>query len=403
MSIPTGVPVNLRTRGKKEFVFLSVQASPGVSVDCWKADDASGRQRWIFERVSDAKYTIRIAEGGRPWFLTARDGKAILVPTAEHAWVTAACADGGWSLCAESCPSFGFMSVHDDSWDNGADLWSSVGPEMRQTWFLEKVAAPAPAKKTNVPPEASARLAASCGLSELQVDAIQSLVACPENSTTNWARAYGFAKFLGDGRGITFGIVGFCSGTGDGIIVLDELFKRSRGHPLCRFRDAMRKTRGENRSGLGGFEAAAKASEADAAYREAQWVVADKLYWTFARDYCAKKGRCTSRPGPVLKSPLAIGAMYDTSLNHGSEPSSFKKIEQGMSDRNSGDEGRWIKDFMESRFKLLKSGYQDLDTSGTGARARIWQQLVNEKNWRLDRPIAVYNGKGAYWDSQFIK
>ena len=55
-----------------------------------------------------------------------------------------------------------------------------------------------------------------------------------------------------------------------------------------------------------------------------------------------------------------------------------------MGDRNAGDEGRWLKDFMESRYKLLKSGYQSLDTSGTGARARIWQQ----HRWRVS--IAIF-------------
>ena len=171
--------------------------------------------------------------------------------------------------------------------------------------------------------------------------------------------------------------------------------------PVSKDAGAMAKTRGEDRTGLGGFEAAAKASADNAAYREAQWSVATDLYWKFAVDYCAKKGRSTGRPGPVMKSPLAIGAMYDTALNHG--PNGFGKIEKGMADATSGPEGRWITDFEESRYRLLKSGYQDLDTSGTGARARIWQQLVKEGNWDLKRPINVYKGNGAYWGAQVIR
>ena len=399
MSVPTGVPVNLRTRGKATHNFLSVA---GTLVDCWSGDDASGRQRWTFSPVPDSstKYAIRMCEPGREWFLTARDGKVAVAPTAEHAWVVSPRAGGGFDIVVDGAPAFGFLSAHDDGWDNGVDLWSSNDGSGRQTWYAESLPT---APKTNVPSGAAARLAAACGLSELQIDAIQSLVACPENSTTNWARAYGFAKFLGDGRGTTFGIVGFCSGTGDGVLVLRKTAARDASCPVSKYAGAMAKTRGEDRAGLGGFEAAAKSSADNAAYREAQWSVATDLYWQFAFDYCAKKGRSTGRPGPVMKSPLAIGAMYDAALNHGAEPSSFKKIEQGMANQGAGDEGRWIKDFMESRYKLLKSGYQDLDTSGTGARARIWQQLVNEKNWQLARPINVYSGAGAYWGKQYIR
>ena len=397
MSIPTGVLVNLRTRGKATNNFLSVA---GTQVDCWSADDASGRQRWVFSPVPESatKYTIRMDEPGRKWFLTGRDGKVVVAPTAEHAWVVAPRAGGGFDIVADGSPEFGFLSVHDDSWDNGVDLWSSNDGSGRQTWYAEPLPT---APKTNVPPGAAARLAAACGLAELQIDAIQSLVACPENSTTNWARAYGFAKFLGDGRGITFGIVGFCSGTGDGVLVLRKTAAVDASCPVSKYAGAMAKTRGEDRTGLGGFEAAAKASADNAAYREAQWSVATDLYWKFAVDYCAKKGRSTGRPGPVMKSPLAIGAMYDTALNHG--PNGFGKIEKGMADATSGPEGRWITDFEESRYRLLKSGYQDLDTSGTGARARIWQQLVKEGNWDLKRPINVYKGNGAYWGAQVIR
>ena len=51
-SIPANVPVNIRTRGKAVYNFLSVA---GTQVDCWSSDDASGRQRWAFEPATTGR------------------------------------------------------------------------------------------------------------------------------------------------------------------------------------------------------------------------------------------------------------------------------------------------------------------------------------------------------------
>ncbi|MEO5921220.1 MAG: chitosanase [Pseudolysinimonas sp.] len=42
-----------------------------------------------------------------------------------------------------------------------------------------------------------------------------SLVSTAENSSTDWRAQYSYIEDIGDGRGYTAGIIGFCSGTGD--------------------------------------------------------------------------------------------------------------------------------------------------------------------------------------------
>ena len=91
--------------------------------------------------------------------------------------------------------------------------------------------------------------------------------------------------------------------------------------------------------------------------------------------------------------------MYDTALNHGGSVNSFGHIVKKMRDPNARDEGAWIKDFCAARKALLKSGFQDLDTSGTGDRANIWIKLVDEGNWSLARPIKVARG---YWGANLV-
>jgi hypothetical protein len=339
--------------------YLSVGGENSTLVDLFVKDDGSGRQRFF----------VRRAEGGAEgeFNIIVSGGKDVGAPTFLSAWAV-----------AETDPARGIV-LYDR--DDGSG---------RQRFTFEE--APAPA--TAVPPGAVDLLGSIAGLTSLQIDTIQKLVACPENGSTNWESAYGFAKRLGDGRGITFGIVGFCSGTGDGVLVLEDLAKRDPNHRLVKYIPAMKKTKGENCAGLDGFEVDAKASKDDVAYHEAQWAISVKQYWSFAADYRAKKGRASSRPGPAFSSPLSIGAFFDVALNHGAEPTSFKYITDRMQNQNAGDEARWLLDFLESRRKILKSGYQHLDTSGTGDRCGIWKKLVDERNWNLDRPITVANG---YW------
>src|SRR5262245_29952809 len=41
------------------------------------------------------------------------------------------------------------------------------------------------------------------------------LVSSAENSSLDWKAQYKYIEDIGDGRGYTAGIIGFCSGTGD--------------------------------------------------------------------------------------------------------------------------------------------------------------------------------------------
>lgn len=58
------------------------------------------------------------------------------------------------------------------------------------------------------------------------------------------------------------------------------------------------------------------------------------------------------------------------------------------------DELRWFADFAESRRKMLKSGFQHLDTSKTGDRCTLWTKIAESGNTMLKRPIECFPG---YW------
>lgn len=381
---------NLRGRGECSVAnFLSVPAE-AAAVDVWASDDASGRQRWRFKSIG-SKFMVFVS-GGR------KDDRLFLTALPEGGGVTLAPRDNShaqrWRL-RRVVPE-PFVEVDDDG--NDGDDESDDPP-----------AAPVPppssvqvqVRATQVPRQAAVQLLKLTGLAEAQVDTILQLVSLPENGHPKWWQNYGFIKFLRDGRGYTATLFGACSGTGDLNMIFNELEVIKPGHPLLKYHDALRKKRGDDVKGIEPLLKLVPAAAEDPAWREAVWRVYVNLYWRFAAEFAEKKGACAQRPGPVLALAVSRGFMLDTAINHGAGMSSFADIMKRMPPgvRETRDELDWMHAFIDARYGMLKSGYQQLDTSGTGDRCKLWRGLLDDSNFALARPIAAYRG---YWGTQLI-
>ena len=255
-----------------------------------------------------------------------------------------------------------------------------------------------PPVDTRVPSDVVPQLAL-LGFSEENVDTILSLICLPENSSTEWWKQYNYAELLRDGRGWTVTLYGACSGTGDLLMILQELQKMNPKHPLVKYIQPMEKVKGDNIRGLENLGKDINRLGEDIEWQTAVWKIYIRLYWNFARNFADK---LINRPGPKLTSPLTRGFMIDTALNHGANLESFAPILNKMKNKNETDENKWFLDFCESRRQLLKSGFEDLDTSGTGDRAVLWATLMKQGNLNLKRPIKCDTGD-YYWGSQTIK
>ena len=78
------------------------------------------------------------------------------------------------------------------------------------------------------------------------------LVSSAENSSLDWKAQYTYIEDIGDGRGYTGGIIGFCSGTGDMLEVVQDYANREPGNGLAKYLPALRKVNGtDSHSGLG--------------------------------------------------------------------------------------------------------------------------------------------------------
>lgn len=215
-----------------------------------------------------------------------------------------------------------------------------------------------------------------------QAETIQSLVAIPENSTTNWQKAYGYIEDISDGRGATCGIVGFCSGTGDLLGVIYELKKIEPNHELVKFIPALKKVNGSaSTAGLDEFTKVFKQSGGDQSLRQAQWNVLVRLYWKPAHDTCKKYG---------LKSTLALYFIYDTCLNLGNAAMAKKVKVKAPSE--GGDEKEWLKQYLIERRAYMKA----TDNFGPVDRVDMQMKILESGNMELTRPIknmVCYKGK----------
>jgi len=255
------------------------------------------------------------------------------------------------------------------------------------------VTPPTSPSDTHIPADVVAQLE-SIGYDEYMADTILSLISLPENSTTSWWTNYNFAKCLGDGRGWTVSLFGACSGTGDLLMILVELQKINPNHKLCKYIHPMKKTIGDDITGLENLGKDIVYMGDDEDWQCAVWKIYIKLYWTFANDFASKTGSCDKRPGPKLTLPVTRGFMVDVSINHGPDLMSLTPIIRKMKNKSEPDELRWCLDFLEARRQLLKAGYKSLDTSGTGDRCILWSDIIKSNNLHLKRPINCHNG---YW------
>ena len=246
----------------------------------------------------------------------------------------------------------------------------------------------------HVPQSTQADIGRLVGLSGEQADTVLQLISLAENGEVAWWKHYNYIERLGDGRGYTVTIFGACSGTGDLLMIFDELATLSPQHPLLKYRAALKKCKGEHVCGIEGLLKDIPRLGDDTAWQAAVWKVYLDLYWKFAKDFAAKTGECASRPGPVLTTALAKGFCVDTAINHGPDMDSFAKILKRMAKPQERDEARWLEDFMRTREKMLKAGFEDLDTSRSGDRCKLWLGVLKQGNVSLQRPIPACNG---YW------
>jgi chitosanase len=198
------------------------------------------------------------------------------------------------------------------------------------------------------------------------------LVSSAENSTLTWRREFGYLEDIGDGRGYTGGIVGFCSGTSDMLALVTEYTRRVPKNKLAKYLPALRTVDGSaSHAGLDpGFPAAWKAAAADPMFQKTQEDERDRMYFTPAVTLAKADG---------LRA-LGQFAYYDAAVMHGM--SGLRGIRSNAlkvakTPKQNGDEPTWLDAFLDARVREMRTEEAHSDTSRVDTAQRVFLKRDN--------------------------
>lgn len=210
------------------------------------------------------------------------------------------------------------------------------------------------------------------------------LVSSAENSTLDWQAQYGYIEDIGDGRGYTAGIIGFCTGCGDLVKLVEYYSKTAPGNNLEQYLPALRR--------IGSFDATHKgldptfvndwkAAARDPKFRQAQDHERDRAYFNPA----------VSRAKADGLGVLGQFMYYDAMVMHGpgSDPMSFGGIRAAALKKQSppaqgGDEKDYLATFLDARKTVMLKEAAHSDTSRIDTAQRVF---LDEGNFNLDTPL----------------
>nr|WSW65951.1 chitosanase [Streptomyces sp. NBC_00995] len=214
-------------------------------------------------------------------------------------------------------------------------------------------------------------------------DIAMQLVSSAENSTLDWKGQYGYIEDIGDGRGYTAGIIGFCSGTGDMLGLVELYTERQRDNPLAAYLPALRDVDGtDSHDGLDpGFSEAWKTAAGDPAFQQAQNDERDRVYF----------GPAVGRGKSDGLGTLGQFAYYDAIVMHGGgdDGASFGAIRERALARakppaQGGDEVTYLNAFLDARVWAMRQEEAHSDTSRVDTAQRVF---LEEGNLNLDPPL----------------
>ncbi|MFI7320141.1 chitosanase [Streptomyces venezuelae] len=210
------------------------------------------------------------------------------------------------------------------------------------------------------------------------------IVCSAENSSLEWKKQYRYIEDIDDGRGYTAGIIGFCSGTGDMLDLVELYTRRKPGNILAKYLPALRRVDGtDSHEGLDptfvrDWE---RAADTDAEFRKAQNDERDRVYFNPA----VKQGKADG------VGTLGQFCYYDAIVMHGDggDSTSFRNIRKralrsAKPPAQGGDEVTYLNAFLDARVWAMKQEEAHEDTSRVDTAQRVF---LKKRNLNLDPPL----------------
>ena len=214
-------------------------------------------------------------------------------------------------------------------------------------------------------------------------DIAMQLVSSAENSSLDWRAQFGYIEDIGDGRGYTGGIIGFCSGTSDMLALVEYYTQVKPGNGLAKFLPALRSVNGtDSHAGLGtAFTTAWKTAASDSVFQAAQEHERDRVYFDPSVSQAKADGL----------HALGQFAYYDAIVMHGpgNDGVSFGGIRKTAMSKaktpaQGGNETTYLNAFLDARKAAMLTEEAHSDTSRVDTAQRVFLQAGN---LNLDPPL----------------
>ncbi|MFD7160882.1 chitosanase [Kribbella sp. NPDC059898] len=209
------------------------------------------------------------------------------------------------------------------------------------------------------------------------------IVCSAENSSLDWKAQYKYIEDIDDGRGYTAGIIGFCSGTGDMLDLVELYSSRKPGNVLEKYLPALRKVNGSaSHKGLDpNFTRDWKTAAKDSAFQNCQNDERDRVYFNPA----VKQGKSDGI------GTLGQFCYYDAIVMHGDgdDPTSFggirkRALSHAKPPSQGGNETTYLNAFLDARVWAMKQEEAHSDTSRVDTAQRVW---LKKGNLALNTPL----------------
>ncbi|GAA2551208.1 hypothetical protein GCM10010435_21780 [Winogradskya consettensis] len=272
------------------------------------------------------------------------------------------------------------LDATDQSSANGTRLqiWT-CGTTANQKWTLPGGGSTPTTSPTTTPP------ATGVGLDNAaKKDVAMQIVSAAENSSLDWRAQFKYIEDIGDGRGYTAGIIGFCSGTGDMLELVEAYTATKPSNVLAKYLPALRNVDGtDSHAGLDpNFPADWRTAAADTVFQAAQESERDRVYFNpSVRDGKSDGVRA-----------LGQFIYYDASVMHGYEGMRqirTRALAKAKPPAQGGNETTWLNAFLDERVIEMKKEDAHSDTSRVDTGQRVF---LRNSNFDLNTPLdfAVY-------------
>ncbi|HEY3560661.1 MAG TPA: chitosanase, partial [Kribbella sp.] len=209
------------------------------------------------------------------------------------------------------------------------------------------------------------------------------IVCSAENSSLDWKAQYKYIEDIDDGRGYTAGIIGFCSGTGDMLELVELYADRKPGNVLQKYLPALREVNGsDSHDGLDpNYTRDWRTAAKDSVFQQCQNDERDRVYFNPAVSQGKADGVRT----------LGQFCYYDAIVMHGpgTDSTSFggirkRALGKAKPPSQGGSETTWLNAFLDARVWAMKQEEAHSDTSRVDTAQRVF---LRNGNFNLNTPL----------------